>query len=105
MFLVLLIAIAFVSVGINASCDDGWSGGTADVDGACYMSNTEELDWFGSLGYCSGIRAGAFLAEIKSEEQQIYVRNMLMSEAPAHDGVDGVYLGGDDLVVEDMWVW
>ncbi len=64
----------------NGSCDEGWSGGSSSLDGACYRLDLYPplIPWSSAAtSYCPSVRLGSFLAEVRTEDQQEFLKEEL----------------------------
>lgn len=66
--------------------------------GTCYMYFSTTVPWEVALGACGTIGSGVHLAVITTAEENAIVASILA-------GVDDVWLGGSDRMVEMTWVW
>lgn len=66
--------------------------------GTCYMYFSTTVPWEVALGACGTVGADVHLAVITSAEENALVASVLA-------GVDDVWLGGSDRMVEMTWVW
>ena len=65
----------------------------------CYGFVSEKKSWGDAQAHCISI--GGYLAEIKTEEQNIFVEHILFE----HQNATEIWLGATDLVSEGSWYW
>jgi len=66
--------------------------------GTCYMYFSTTVPWDVALGACGTVGADVHLAAITSADENAVVASILA-------GVNDVWLGGSDVMVEMTWAW
>ncbi|MBK8500906.1 MAG: hypothetical protein IPL46_01150 [Saprospiraceae bacterium] len=79
-------------------------------NGKSYLLVKEARSWQDAVSYA--VANGAYLAEINSEEEQIAIFTQLstfadinFNETNNQFGFAAVWLGGNDIAAESVWVW
>ncbi len=91
--------------GTNSLCDsaNGWYGDD-DIATCFYLgeeadgADDEVMDWFGALDYCGALREGAFLAEIRTQAENDFIRVELGGLPDEH-----LWIAANDLTDEGVW--
>jgi len=91
MFLVIFFCLVLSYVEA-ATCPDGWVHNGDD----CYKISQKALNWYQAQEECWG--QGGFLAEIKSEEQQKSLEEILPYDI-------NFWIGLNDIANEGVFVW
>ena len=81
-----------------APCDDGVLNAVDPLGGGCVMYFDTPVQWETARDRCLNLIPAGHLAAITSAEE-----NAVIAAIPA--GVDDVWLGGNDRVVEMLWAW
>lgn len=81
-----------------APCVEGEVNVEDPATGHCYMYFSTTVPWDVALGACGSVGSGVHLAVITSPEENAVVASILA-------GVNDVWLGGTDQMVEGTWVW
>jgi len=75
-------------------CEEGWE----EHGDHCYLWSTEKMTWIAAENFCQ--EQGGHLASVASHEKMGYVRSGL-----AKIGVTDIWLGGNDMEKERVWIW
>ncbi|XP_067660645.1 echinoidin-like [Haliotis asinina] len=81
---------------VNGSCPDYWT----SYGSSCYTLIKNPSTWAGADDICKDF--DAFLVEVDTKEENEFLKSYLKNKSLT---VRAVWLGGNDLLSEDHWMW
>ena len=77
-------------------------GGFTQYSQFCYAYIDKLENWVDAASHCRSL--GGFLAEPRTEQQNIYIRQLVAHHSAGADSAT-VWIGGEDHVTEGHWYW
>merc|ERR1712154_77411 len=93
---VLLVASLLEGADVSSACN--WPGGVA-FGSECYVYIARSQTWAEPQAVC--LAMGGFLAEVVNDGQNKKIHEIKTS----HGNRGGIWLGGEDLIIEGRWFW
>ncbi|XP_046568006.1 perlucin-like protein [Haliotis rubra] len=93
----LFSAVVAIAAG-QTTCPDSWT----HYGTSCYAFYNMQATFIDAVSLCSSF-GGSYLAEIETEDENKHIQAYMQLQNTA--GIDGVWLGGNDIMAESLWVW
>ncbi|XP_046363217.1 C-type lectin mannose-binding isoform-like isoform X1 [Haliotis rufescens] len=94
----LVFSALVATVAGQVTCPDSWT----HYGSSCYAFYNMKANFIEASSLCSSF-GGSYLAEIETEGENLHIKAYMQLQNT--DGVDGVWLGGNDIMSEGLWVW